>query len=351
MQAVVDQEGLARGLKLVSVAGSAGDRHQGSTLLLEARGDELLLARASSEVAVRHTLDNRSPSTGQVVVPARPFERFVSSLRGEIAIAVEAGELVVTADRSSLRLRILDVIEGPRLPRVPSGAVALSDDDVAQVSRVTHAADRGGANPTLGAVRIGGTWAVASDGYRLAAARLEATVPQALLPLNLLRSVLSDADGTLVIGADDRAAGFEAGKTCWDTAVVAAPLWDWESLVPPASATPERLVADRRQILDAVRRVEDLGFGVRGTSYARLEITTNQDHLRVAAAEADLGDLAIDIDGEMTQGKLVFNAGYLREALEQSSTATVTCRSASAIGKPLVIDDDRLVQLVMPIRA
>ncbi|HUP84144.1 MAG TPA: DNA polymerase III subunit beta [Acidimicrobiales bacterium] len=292
----------------------------------------------------------RSPGVGEVVVLATYLERFVSTVRGPIRLDAADAHLEASAGRSTVRLRRVDASwverSWPELAAVP-----LSASDRTAVGKVAHAAGSGLHAPILSGVRLGGGWAVASDGYRLARAPLDPAVPACLPPAHLVTRILAEADGEIALGSNGSDVMFVNRDVAWRTPSIEGAYFDWDRLIPPGSATPERLRADRSELLEAVRRVEKVGFANSGAGFTRLLLEERHGGgVVVRAQDAEVGDVWAELDGELTLAPLAFNASYLRDALEQAEGSILHARFADA-RKPLVVEDDASLQLVMPLRA
>ena len=345
MLGAVDHQELVASLRRVGlVAARAG----GGDVRLEARGDELVLEARSGDLSVRTAVPLARPGIGQIVVPARYFERFVSSVSGAVQLDVRDDHLEVTAGRSRIRLRGVEAAwVAPQWPAVP--VTPVSEADRFAISKVSHAAGQGIRAPILSAVRLGDGWAVASDGYRLASARVDASLPACLPPADVLQRLLDDAPGSVGLGSDGRTVVVESDDLSWMTPVVEGEYFPWQGLIPAPETTPEQLRARRAPLLEAVKRVERMGFGG-GAPFPRVVLQPGgDDRVVVRAEDAEVGEIVDEIDGRLSMPSLAFNAAYLRGALEQYDGEVVTARAAGPT-KAVVLEDEVSLQLVMPLR-
>jgi DNA polymerase III sliding clamp (beta) subunit (PCNA family) len=283
-------------------------------------------------------------------VRATYFERFVSTVTSRIDLAVRDAHLEAVAGRARVRLRRVDDGWTPRSwPALAT--VRLSDADHTALSKVAHAAGSSPHSPVLSGLRLGGGWAVASDGYRLARASFEAAIPPCLPPAHLTTRLLADADSSVDIASDGRSVVFEADGVTWLTPSIEGEYFAWETVIPSTTSTPERLEADRDGLLDAVRRVERVGFANSGAGFTRLVLERQgEGGVVVRADDAEVGDVRVEVDGELTMAAMAFNASYLSRVLEQTEGPVVVGRCAGPT-KALVIEDDASLQLVMPLRS
>lgn len=318
--------------------------------MLSARGDELVLQAESPDLSVRAVVPLLTTGVGEVVVLATYLERFVSTVGGPIRLDAAGGHLEASAGRSTVRLRR---VNGGWVERAwpEVAAVPLAPSDRTAVAKVVHAAGSGLHSPILSGIRLGDGWAVASDGYRLARAPLDPAIPTCLPPAQVAMRILADADAEVALGSNGSEVLFVNREVAWRTPSIEGSYFDWDRLIPPVSATPERLHADRDELLDAVRRIAKVGFANSGAGFTRLVLEGGQHGgVVVRAQDAEVGDVWAEVDGELTLSPLAFNASYLWDALEQGEGAMVSGRFTDA-RKPLVVEDDASLQLVMPLLA
>jgi DNA polymerase III sliding clamp (beta) subunit (PCNA family) len=288
---------------------------------------------------------------GEAVVLAAYLERFVSTVSGMIRLDAAEDHLEASAGRSTVRLRRLD---GAWVDRSWPAAevVSLSAADRTGLAKVAHAAGNSRQAPILGGIRLGGGWAVASDGYRLAKAAIDPAIPVCLPSAQVVMRLVTDADdGPIALGSTGAEVLLMTDEVAWRSPSIEGAYFDWERLIPPEADTPERLSADREGLLEAVRRVEKVGFSNSGADFTRLVLEHGPGGgVVVGAHDSEVGDVSAEVDGELTVSPIAFNASYLREALEHTEGAVVRARFAGAT-RPLVIEDAGSLQLVMPLRA
>ena len=219
---------------------------------------------------------------------------------------------------------------------------------MADIASVAYAAGPEAVNPALSGVRLGDGWAAATDGYRLAAARIETELPACLVPAGVAAHVAKTMSGGCSLASDGLQANFDNGRTSITARLITAPFADWQRLVPDRATTPHTLEARRDELTDALERAESVGFGAEHLRYAKVTIRPRGDGLAITSDQPELGQITDVVGGTTTLDAISFNARYLRQALEHVAEATVVLRTAGGM-KPAVIDGDAGLQLVMPV--
>lgn len=349
MPAVIPQSNLARALQAVGPVVGRAQVSAIAAIRLDARGDELVVSASTRDASIRHVETLQSPAVGTAIVPAAALQRFVGAVSGAVSLELRADRIVAAAENVRVELHTLSA-DGWIAPAEPEGTeVVLTPDDVVRVRSVAHAAAHPAANPTLAGIRLEPGWAVALDGYRLAAARLATDPPPCVIPIEVATSGFS-AHHEVVLVTDGQRVQLSSGPTTSVTTTVAGTYPDWRLPLPDKSSLTHRLVAQRTELVTALRRAESLGFKAGGMTFTRVELTPRHDDtISVRSADAAVGESEEAVTGTLTLPRIAFNARYLRDALQHAGQRVELQLSEGT--RPAVLDQGNHLELVMPIRS
>ena len=352
MTARLAQSDLVHALQVVAPVVGRGHLPAMSAVRLEARGDEIVVAASSADATIRHVVPLAAPGVGVAVVPLRALQRFAGSVTGTVDLDFRAATLTASAERLRVELHTIEADGWVELAEPVGQPFTLEADDVARMRRILHAAAPVASNPALASIRLEPGWAVALDGYRLAATKIGADASACVVPIDAAASALADADaeaGGLQVATDGQRIMMCTSATTCIAAAVASPIPDWRAALPSPPGS-RRLTAKRADLLGAARRAESLGFNATGAAFTRIELTPASEHtIAVHTVDATLGTSDEEVDGVLTLPRVAFNARYLRQALEHARGDNVEFRLNEGV-KAAVLDEGDHLQLVMPMR-
>jgi DNA polymerase-3 subunit beta len=335
-----------------------------SGVRLEVTGDTLHLAGSDLDLTVQAETTVKGIADGVCVIPARLATDIVRALEpGAVTFGLESGEAVIAAGRSQFSVRVLPAEEFLRLPEPAGDAVTLDATALAAaLSQVVRAASKDDARPILGGVLMtaepAGLRLVATDSYRLAMRDLPGTTVLAegqhvLVParaLGELGRVLSGAQQvTLRLGADQ--ASFEVrperGSVRVTTRLIEGEFPNYRAIIP--SGYPNRMVAGKEPLLDAVRRVKLLA-----REATPIRMALRPDGLELTAVTHDVGQAREDLDAKYEGNEMVvaFNPEFLIDGVEATPGDDVVLETLDAL-KPATLRSSEgtdFLYLLMPVR-
>jgi len=336
-----------------------------SGVRLEVVGEQLHVAGSDLDLTIQVTAPVAGSGDGIAVVPARLVTDIVRSLPpGAVNVEATDDELSIASGRSQFSVRMLPAADFPRIPAADDtglgDAVTLDAAEFADALRqVVRAASSDDARPILTGVLMAaeeqGLRLVATDSYRLAVRDLPGTSvlregQKVLVPskaLSELQRVLSGAEKvTLHLGEHD--ASFEVGQIRLTTRLIEGEFPNYRQLIP--STYPNRLVVNKTQLLEAVRRVKLL---VRDAT-TPVRMTLGPDTVGLTVVSAEVGQASEDVDARYTGAEMTvaFNPGYLIEGAEAIAEDEIILDTQDA-QRPAVIrgsDGDNYLYLLMPVR-
>jgi DNA polymerase III subunit beta len=332
-------------------------------VLMNASGDELLLATTDLEVSARLRLQVQVQQEGVTLVPARLLADMVKSFeQAPVEFEAEGGQARIVCSNYEGTVRCLPAEDFPLLQEPAGTRVAVETGGLAEgIQQVTRAASRDEARPILTGVLVEvsreGVTMVATDSYRLAMRELAATADgeaKALVPERALaeagRAAAAQDKGEAELFLDQSQAGFRIGGLTLTSRVIEGEFPNYRQLLP--EGYENRLEVSRQQLLDAVRRV---GLLARDSSPVKLEF--NALGVRLSSSSPDLGD-AVEVVEAKYEGEdltVAFNPGYLVDGLTGVTGERVRVEVRDGLKPGVLRGDDGsegggFVYLVMPVR-
>lgn len=170
-------------------------------------------------------------------------------------------------------------------------------------------------------------------------------------PASLLRNILAREKGDVVIEFDDKNALFTLTDYMLVSRLVEGNYPNYSSVIP--SDNPNRMVADRLDLINSLRRVSV--FSSQASNLVKLELTANQ--ITVSAQDIDFSISAyerLQCQYEGEDMEIGFKSTFLVEILNNLSTPEVVIELSDPSRAALLLpfepgnDDDDLLMLLMP---
>jgi DNA polymerase-3 subunit beta len=275
MELTVDQPSLGRALRLTGrAAPSRASLPILQNALLSAEPGQLTLAATDLEFGLTTTVAADVAVAGRAAIPVRLLAEYVGQLPPEsvwLTLEPTSRRLKVQCGRFSANLAGADPDEFPAFPPAED-ETALELDAVTlrgAIGRVAFAAARDGSRPVLSAVlfELGehGLTLAASDGYRLARARLAAAAGDhhLLIPARAVaefgRLFAEGEAARLRLAREGRGVYLDLRGTTLYAGLIAGRFPDVERLVPSEWRT--RVTVDAADFRQAVRMARLFGGG------------------------------------------------------------------------------------------
>lgn len=354
-------EALSTAGRAVSSKGAGTMAMAGVQLRLD--GDALRLAGADRDLTIQTDVTVAGAGDGAAVIPSRLAVDIVRSLEPG-AVTVEAADedvVKISAGRSMFSVRSLPVEDFPKLPAPAADPVTVDASVLAAALRqVVRAASTDNDRPVLTGVLMtaseGGLRLVATDSYRLAVRDLPgssilAAGQKVLLPSRALAEVqrlLASGPEEVALRLGDHEANFDVGATRLTTRLLEGDYPNYQGLIP--KGYPNRLIAGREALLDAVRRVRLMTRD--STTPVRLAL--RPDGVELTVITPDLGQATEDVDAkyEGSEFTIAFNPMYLSEGVEAVEGDEIALETQDP-GKPATIrstEQPDYLYLLMPVK-
>ncbi|GIU84635.1 MAG: DNA polymerase III subunit beta [Acidimicrobiales bacterium] len=344
--------------RAVSTKGTSLPVLAGVRMSLE--GDRLAVTGSDLDLTITVTEPVAGSADGVTVVPARLAADIAKALEpGAVDLEAMGSEVVIRSGRSEFTLRAIPAEEFPQVPEPEGEGVTVQSQLLSEaLSQVVPAASNDDSRPILTGVLFEATDTglrlVATDSYRLAVRDLTGTTvldpgTRILVPSRALaelgRILVSGESVSLVVG--ERDASFVAGRVRLTTRLIEGEFPNYAALIPERH--PNRLTADKAELLEAIRRVRILA-----RDGAPVRFKQSAEGLELEAISQDLGTAreVLQVDYEGGDLMVAFNPDYLWDGVSVTPGEKVLLETLDST-KPAVFrspDRDDFTYLLMPVR-
>ncbi len=338
-------------------------------ILLTAQEGGLRLAASDLDVSLTSSCEADVATTGGIAVQAKKLIEIIRAINGaDVHLKEEEPQtLTIKAGNSRFKIRGMRPEDFPTLPKVGEGAQATIPfaDFRRMVSKIIFAVSaeesRFQLNGALMKFKAGGMEMVATDGHRLALVENkgledgpsgeDVSEEGVLVPRKALQELQRfEGEGSLAFVRGQHHLSFVLGRRTLICRILEGTFPDYERVI--SKDNDKKLIFDRRNLADAVRRVALL-TGDRARA-VRFQFEPSQ--LVISAANPDLGEaveqVPCDYSGE--EFRLGVNPDYMVDFLSAVETDKVRLdlkdENTQAVGYPVDGPDERYLCVIMPMR-
>jgi DNA polymerase-3 subunit beta len=339
----------------------------------EVYSDYLQLTSSNSDIAIQVLIDDKSlkvQRTGKVALPGRYFIEIVRKINAQkIEVALQEERLlVIKADRSEFKLKLMDVEDYPDIDFLDlTEPIVLPSDMVNQIIKETNFATADNEKrPILTGVNFklheGKLYAVATDSYRLSQKNLTVRTSHQgfniVIPnksLDEISKILDHTEEDIEIYINPNKVLFKLNKILFQTRLLEGTYPDTFKIIPTAFQTVIQF--NKEELLVAVDRVSLLSPRDRDTNYNIIKLTLRPDQVvEITSTNNEIGDAreevipTADVEGSLIS--IAFSSKYLNEALRAFQSSEITLNFAGDT-RPFVIkgdNDEDLLHLILPVR-
>ena len=335
--------------------------------LFELDSSRLTVSASDLETTMASTLDVESDSKGSVALPARLLLDTLKTFPEQpLTFVVEDNNTVeISSNHGKYALAYADGNEFPKAVALedPSKTVITGDVLATAISKTIFAAGNDDLRPVMSGVffqfSTEGLTFVATDAHKLVKytrADVQANqVAEFIMPkkpLNLLKGILAASDNDITIEYNESNAKFTFENSELICRLIDGKYPNYEAVIP--KEIPNKLVIDRNQFLNSVRRVSI--FSNKTTHQIRLKIAGAE--LNISAEDIDYSNkaeerLTCDYQGDDMQ--IGFNSRFLTEMLNNLTSDEVQLEMSmpnrAGILTPVdgLDEGEHITMLVMPV--
>ncbi|MFV0564824.1 MAG: DNA polymerase III subunit beta [Flavobacteriaceae bacterium] len=335
--------------------------------LFELKDSKLTVSASDLETTMASTLDVESDSEGSVAIPARLLLDTLKTFPEQpLTFIIEENNTVeISSNHGKYALAYADGKEFPKAVELedPSKTVILGDVLATAISKTIFAAGNDDLRPVMSGVffqfSTESLTFVATDAHKLVKYSREdlkanqvAEFIMPKKPLNLLKGILVGSESDVTIEYNDSNAKFTFENSELICRLIDGKYPNYEAVIPKEN--PNKLVIDRTQFLNSVRRVSI--FSNKTTHQIRLKIAGAE--LNISAEDIDYSNkaeerLTCDYQGDDMQ--IGFNSRFLTEMLNNLSSDEVQLEMSlpnrAGILTPVdgLDEGEQVTMLVMPV--
>jgi len=335
--------------------------------LFELNNTELIISASDLETTMSAKLEVESDDNGSIAVPARLLLETLKTFPEQpLTFVVEENNTIeISSNHGKYALAYADGNEFPKAVSLEdANSTTITGDILATaISKTIFAAGNDDLRPVMSGVffqfSTEGLTFVATDAHKLvkysredvqASQTTEFIMPKK--PLNLLKGILAASDDNVTIEYNDSNAKFTFENTVLICRLIDGKYPNYEAVIPKEN--PNKLVIDRTQFLNSVRRVSI--FSNKTTHQIRLKIAGAE--LNISAEDIDYSNkaeerLTCDYQGDDMQ--IGFNSRFLTEMLNNLTSDEVQLEMSlpnrAGILTPAdgLDEGEQVTMLVMPV--
>ncbi|ULC60763.1 DNA polymerase III subunit beta [Flaviramulus sp. BrNp1-15] len=335
--------------------------------LFELDHTKLTVSASDLETTMSSSLDVESDSSGSVAIPARLLLDTLKTFPEQpLTFVVEDNSTVeISSNHGKYALAYADGNEFPKAVALedPSKTVVTGDVLATAISKTIFAAGNDDLRPVMSGVffqfSTQGLTFVATDAHKLVKYTREdikanqvAEFIMPKKPLTLLKGILAASEDDVTIEYNESNAKFTFENSELICRLIDGKYPNYEAVIPKEN--PNKLVIDRNQFLNSVRRVSI--FSNKTTHQIRLKIAGAE--LNISAEDIDYSNkaeerLTCDYQGDDMQ--IGFNSRFLTEMLNNLSSDEVQLEMSmpnrAGILTPVdgLDEGEQITMLVMPV--
>ncbi|AUP77950.1 DNA polymerase III subunit beta [Flavivirga eckloniae] len=335
--------------------------------LFELDETKLTVSASDLETTMSSSLDVESDSKGSVAIPARLLLDTLKTFPEQpLTFVVEENNTIeISSNHGKYALAYADGNEFPKAVALedPSKTVVTGDVLATAISKTIFAAGNDDLRPVMSGVffqfSTEGLTFVATDAHKLVKYTREdikanqvAEFIMPKKPLNLLKGILAASEDEVTIEYNESNAKFTFENSELICRLIDGKYPNYEAVIPKEN--PNKLVIDRTQFLNSVRRVSI--FSNKTTHQIRLKIAGAE--LNISAEDIDYSNkaeerLTCDYQGDDMQ--IGFNSRFLTEMLNNLGSDEVQLEMSmpnrAGILTPIdgLDEGEQVTMLVMPV--
>ena len=366
MKITLTQENFSKALSACGrVASSKAGLPVLANILIRTNKNQVTIAATNLEIAVTTNINAKVAEQGQITVPARLINDFVSNLpKANVEIETKGSHTTITCAGFTSTLHGIDAEEFPELPTIDEDKsihYSLKPDDFKQVaSQTLFATSNDPTRPVLTGVywhsHDGFLYIAGTDGYRLSERRLIETSSElaAIVPASTTQEVLRiavDDTQTVDVLFDETQVRFRVGDSEVTSRLIDGAYPDYRKLIPTSNETSATLSTS-----DLVRTAKIAGLFARQVG-GSITITADEEasQLAIRSVASEIGENLSTIDGQVTgSGMVTLNSRYLSDALGAFESDMIVIAYSGKLAPIVVSSPDKssdFTHIIMPLKS
>ncbi|HET8809276.1 MAG TPA: DNA polymerase III subunit beta [Flavobacteriaceae bacterium] len=335
--------------------------------LFELEKQKLKVSASDLETTMSATLEVESDAEGKIAVPARMLLETLKTFPEQPLTFVvgENNSLEISSNHGKYALAYASAEDFPKTVELaePSSTLISADILSTAVNKTIFASGNDDLRPVMSGVFFQfseeSLTFVATDAHKLVKySREDVTASEAAefimpkKPLNLLKGILAGSESEVLIEYNESNAKFSFDDTQLICRLIDGKYPNYEAVIP--TENPNKLVIDRTQFLNSVRRVSI--FSSKTTHQVKLKIAGAE--LNISAEDVDFSNKAeerLTCDYQGDDLEIGFNSRFLSEMLGNLNANNVQLEMSlpnrAGILTPVdgLDEGEKVTMLVMPV--
>ena len=335
--------------------------------------DNIVLTSSNTDIAIQVILDKNESNVkveGKTLVPGKYLIDIVRKVNSNIVefSLIETNLLIIKADRSEFKLRLLDVEDYPDIEFIQENSpIIFQNNELKKIIRETsYATSNSEKRPVLTGVDLKfenqKLTCVATDSYRLARKEIDFDLNQntfdIIVPnksLDELFKILESTNENIELYTKPNKILFKFEKILFQTRLLEGQYPDTSRIIPNEYLI--EIPFHKEQLISAIDRVSLLSPKEKETNINIIRLSLREDKIvEISSTNTEIGDALEELipSGEIKgkKIKLAFSSKYLKEALKVYHSDEVLLKFSGET-KPFIItgkSDPSLVNLILPVR-
>lgn len=333
-----------------------------SCILLSAHKGELVLRATNLDVGVEVSLPAHVEKEGSIAIPAQMFSSFVSQLKGDKSIVLEAidGNVKVSCGGVVSVIKGLSVDDFPVIPEVDSvSSTSINPESfVKGILSVSFAASQSQVKPELASTYIypsdDSLVFVSTDSFRLAEKKVKVKNATDFNPVILpskniadIARALTGVDEDVVVSFDKNQIQFKSNSLVFVSRVIEGTFPNYTQIIPKEFNT-EAIVL-KSEFIEALKT-----SSLFSDKFNQIKMIINpaEKKFETQVKNGDVGEIVSRIHTSLSgeEVELSFNQRYITDSMQAISSDSLVLSFVGST-KPLVmrgVGDKTFLYLVMP---
>lgn len=333
-----------------------------SSILLEAKDDQLIVSATDLTVSMRCYIEAKVVEEGAIALPARRFFQLVRELTApQIKISAHTGEIAeITTGTSVFKINGMSKTEFPALPDLSgSPEFTLTSANLKEVfSKTAFSAAREDSRYMLNGVQVQiaqqkATF-IGTDGKRLAKVSAPINVDPSVqgtyvIPLKAVEEMikmLDDSDTEVSLNLTHDKVSLESGSLTLIAKLLSGQYPDVERVIP--AKVVQNFAIHREELMSLLKQVSL--FTSDASSSVRFTFETGQLHLAAMSSDIGEGRVSMPVDYAGARLEIAFNPFFFLDILRHSKDETVRFGLNDTHNPGLITDSTNALFVIMPMR-
>ncbi len=330
---------------------------------LKAEGDVLSIFASDQELAIEKKINAEVLIEGEVVVPGKIFADFISQIKDEDNISLDATErfsITVAYLDSNVKFKCFNAAEYPTYKEVSQDEqFIIKKRDLKQlIDKIVYCVAQDDSRPSLKScclnIKENEIEGVASDGYRLALVRKpienNGQEKQLLVParsLNEIGKLLDDEGETLSVYVESNYIMIDLFHTKIISKLINDNYINYERIIPTQSTT--EVTIDKNLLEKAVNRINIINKSEK-KGCIKIEVKEDVAYLTTKTEDGDVNEkITIGLKGKDIL--IGFNPKYLLDCLHATTDSFVKMYFTSSTAPGIIKgEDESWLYLILPLR-